>query len=204
MADVCHNLRFGHFIGRFRRDEPGSGLIILESLLQFALGLARTKDQDLSGMTKMGNDLVIVARQMPGVLSLTRIIGRNCLVLKSAGGRLPGTPGLRFRTGVDPLCFFPSFRQDDDKGLSMVNPKTRFRFQTSTVVDLICVFHPRQGSGRTIRRIWGETPPWMIFARLHCGAGSCCSFAPSRCKTMASTRGTYICVSAGRCPAMPS
>jgi hypothetical protein len=41
----------------------------------------------------------------------------------------------------------------------MVNPKTRFRFQTSTIVCLICVFHQRQGSGRTIHRIWGKTPP---------------------------------------------
>jgi len=39
---------------------------------------------------------------------------------------------------------------------------------------------------------------------LHCGAGRCCRLAPSRCKTTASTRGTYICVSAGRCPAISS
>jgi len=98
MADVRHNLRFGHFVGRFHRDDVSAGALFLESLFQLALGLAGTKDQNGSGIAEKGNDLVVVARQMPGVLSLAGIIGWNCLVFKSSGGRLPGTSGLRFRT----------------------------------------------------------------------------------------------------------
>jgi hypothetical protein len=96
MADICHNLRLGHFVGRFHRDELYAGFLLLESFLQFALGFAGTKDQDHSGITKMGNDLGIVAREIPGVFSLARIIGRNVLIFKSAGGRLAGTPKLTF------------------------------------------------------------------------------------------------------------
>ena len=51
------------------------------------------------------------------------------------------------------------------------------------------------------RRMW--TRPISGRGQL-CGAESCSSFAPSRCRRMASTRGTYICVSAGRCSAMAS
>ena len=29
IADICHNLRLGHFVARFRRDEPGAGFIAI-------------------------------------------------------------------------------------------------------------------------------------------------------------------------------
>jgi len=141
MADVCHNLWLGHFIGRFRRDEPGPDFAILEPLFQFALSLAGTKYQDRSGMAKMGNDLIVVAREMPGVLSLLRIVGRNFLVFKPANGRLAGSPKLLFHIGLYSLGFFPGLREDDDESLLMIEPKTRILFQTSAVADLIRVFH---------------------------------------------------------------
>jgi len=84
MADMRHNLRLGHFVSRFGRDDPGAGFIILEPLFQFALGFARTKNQDGFSITNTGNDLVIIALEAPGVLSLARIIRRNRLVFKSA------------------------------------------------------------------------------------------------------------------------
>jgi len=98
MADMGDNLRFGHFVIGFHGDDPAAGIRPLESLFQFAFGLAGAKDQNGSDIAEKGNDLVVVARQMPGVLSLAGIIGWNCLVFKSSGGRLPGTSGLRFRT----------------------------------------------------------------------------------------------------------
>ena len=97
MADMRHNLRLGHFVGRFSRDEPCSGFAILESLFQFTLGFAGTKDQDGSSIAKIRDDFIVVARQMPGVLSLARIVGRNGLVFKSPRGWLAGTPKLLFR-----------------------------------------------------------------------------------------------------------
>jgi len=109
MADVRHNLRFGHFVGRFHRDDVSAGALYLESLFQFALGLAGTKDQNRSSMTKMSNDLVVVAREIPGVSSLARIIGRNFLAFKPANGRIAGAPKLLLHIGLDALCFLPSF-----------------------------------------------------------------------------------------------
>jgi len=141
MADMGDNLRFGHFVIGFHGNDPGAGFRFLESLFQFAFGLAGAKDQNGSGIAEKGNDLVVEARQMPGVLPLAGIIGRNCLVFKTSGGRLPGTSGLPFRTGLYPPCFFPGFGQDDDKGLSMVKPKPRFRFGISAIVDRGCVVH---------------------------------------------------------------
>jgi len=141
MADMSDNLRFGHFVIGFHGDDPAAGIRPLESLFQFAFGLAGAKDQNGSDIAEKGNDLVVVARQMPGVLSLAGIIRRNCLIFKSSGGRLPGTSGLRFRICLDPPCFFPCFGQDDDKGLAMVEPKPRFRLQTSAIFYPVCVFH---------------------------------------------------------------
>ena len=109
MVDVRHNLRLGHFVGRFHRDDVSVGFLFLESLFQFALGLAGTKDQDRSSITKISNDLVVVAREIPGVSSLARIIGRNFLVFKAANGGIAGTPKLLLHIRLDALCFFPSF-----------------------------------------------------------------------------------------------
>jgi len=96
MANMCHNLRLGHFVGRFHRDDLRASSILFETPFQFALGLPGTKDQNRSGITKMGNDQVVAAPEMPGVLSLACIIGWNSLVFESAGGRLAGRPKLFF------------------------------------------------------------------------------------------------------------
>ena len=61
LADVRHNLRFSHLIGRFHHDDVSAGALFCESLFQFALGLAGTKDQNRSSITKISNDLVEVA-----------------------------------------------------------------------------------------------------------------------------------------------
>ncbi len=96
MADMRHNLRLGHFISRFHGDEMRAGLILLETLFQFALGLAGPQDQNGSRIAKIRNDLIIVAREVSAVISLARIIGGNSLVFKSARGGLAGTPKLLF------------------------------------------------------------------------------------------------------------
>ena len=97
MADTGDDLRLGHFVNRFHRNDMGAGFGLLESLFQFTFGLARTQNQDRSGIAKKGNDLVVVACQAPVVLSLARIVRGNRLEFKSAGGWLAGAPGLRFR-----------------------------------------------------------------------------------------------------------
>jgi hypothetical protein len=109
MADVRHNLRFGHFVGRFHRDVVSAGLLFLESLFQFALGLAGTKDQNRSSITNISNNLVVVACEIPGVSSLARIIGRNFLVFEPTNRRFAGTPKLLLHIGLDALCFFSIF-----------------------------------------------------------------------------------------------
>jgi len=109
MADVRHNLPLSHLVGRFHRDDMCAGALFLESLFQFALGLAGTKDQDRSSMTKILNDLVVVTRKIPGVRSLARIIRRDFLVFKPANGRIAGAPKLLLRIGLDVLCFRPGF-----------------------------------------------------------------------------------------------
>lgn len=69
-ADMGDNLRLGHFVNRLHRHDLGAGSGPLESLFQFAFGFAGTKDQDGSGIAKRQNDLVVVARQLSGVLPL--------------------------------------------------------------------------------------------------------------------------------------
>jgi hypothetical protein len=72
------------------------GFLLLESLLQFSLGLARPENQDNGGITKMGNDLVTVSREMPGGFFLARIIRGNLLIFESACGRFAETSRLTF------------------------------------------------------------------------------------------------------------
>jgi len=64
MTDVGHNLPIGHFISRFHHDDVSAGSLFLESLFQLTLGLAGTKDQNRSRITKISNDLVVVAREI--------------------------------------------------------------------------------------------------------------------------------------------
>jgi hypothetical protein len=92
-------------------------------------------------MAKISHDLVVATREIPGVSSLARIIGRNFLVFKPANGRIAGAPKLLLRVGLDALCFFPGFREDDNQSFSMVNPKTRFDFQTPAIVNRAGVVH---------------------------------------------------------------
>ena len=108
MADMCHNLQLGHFVGRFHRDGLRAGFILLESLFQFALGLAGTKDQDRSGITKTGNDLVVVARKMPGVLSAAN--RRQALSgIQIAQWKAPRNAGVAFPRLIGSALFLPRF-----------------------------------------------------------------------------------------------
>lgn len=49
MADIRHNLRLGHFIRRFHRDQVSAGAGRLESLFEFAFCFAGTEDQNRFG-----------------------------------------------------------------------------------------------------------------------------------------------------------
>ena len=57
--------------------------MVLEALFQFTLGFPRAKDQDGIGLAQMGNDRVVVACELTGILPLPRVIGRNILGFKS-------------------------------------------------------------------------------------------------------------------------
>ena len=46
MLNHVHNLRFSPFVGRFQSDKPLTNRVFLESLLEFALGLAGAKNED--------------------------------------------------------------------------------------------------------------------------------------------------------------
>ena len=70
MADMGRDLPLGHFVGCLRGDELQAGLLLLQSFLQFPLGLARPEDQDNRGIMETGNDLVIISREVPGVFPL--------------------------------------------------------------------------------------------------------------------------------------
>jgi hypothetical protein len=77
LADMGHNLWIGHFVGRFHREDLRGAFLFLKSLFQLALGVAGTKDQNHSGVSKIGNDLVVVTINVPSVFSLPRIVGWN-------------------------------------------------------------------------------------------------------------------------------
>ena len=68
-----------------------------DSFFQFSFGFARTKYQDRSGGTKIGNDLVVKVRELPFRFSFARIIGRNFLGFKWTMGRLARAAKLLFR-----------------------------------------------------------------------------------------------------------
>ena len=74
MTNPRHDLWLGHFVRRFEGDGARRVGVFLEPLFQFALGLAGAEDQDRFGITEPRNDRVVVARKMPGIFSLARII----------------------------------------------------------------------------------------------------------------------------------
>jgi len=97
MLNHRHDLWFGHFVSRFQHNDPRDTRVLLKSRFQFALGLAGAKDQDGFGITKMRNDRVVVACELPGICSLARIIGGNFPGFERTMVRLSRTPGLFFR-----------------------------------------------------------------------------------------------------------
>ena len=88
MTNLRHNLWLGHFVGRFHHNRTRFDFVFLELFFQFALGLSGTKYYDGSCITKIGNDLVVVVREVTLVCSLARIISRNVLGFKRTIGRL--------------------------------------------------------------------------------------------------------------------
>jgi hypothetical protein len=106
MADMGDNLRFGHFVIGFHGNDPGAGFRFLESLFQFAFGLAGAKDQNGSGIAEKGNDLVVEARQMPGVLPLAGIIGPG---IQNVRWKAPRNVGIAFPHWIVSALFLPRF-----------------------------------------------------------------------------------------------
>ncbi len=88
MLNHRHNLAFGHFVGRLQDEEMRRAPLFLKALLQLALGLPGAKDQDWSTIPKLRDDGGVVARKLPGIFPLTRIVGRNFLRFKRAMSRL--------------------------------------------------------------------------------------------------------------------
>jgi hypothetical protein len=72
----------------------------------------------------MGNDPVVVTRQIPGVFPLAGIVGWNLAGFKRAIGPFPRAAELLLHGRLDPRDFFPGFRERNDYGVTMINPYT--------------------------------------------------------------------------------
>src|SRR4030065_1788607 len=91
------NLTISHPVNGFNTDDASTQFVSLETFLQLALGLTRTKYQNRFCITNTRNDRIVVNVEMSRKLSLAAIICRHLLCF--IGGRrthTTGTSGLFF------------------------------------------------------------------------------------------------------------
>jgi hypothetical protein len=102
------DLALRHLVGRFEAGDAQIEFVPLDTLPEFALGLAGAEEQDRLGRTNLRNNFVVVMGQMARVFPFARIIGRDHLCLKRAlGRRATGATKLLFDKGFYPPRFLP-------------------------------------------------------------------------------------------------
>jgi len=76
MANFCRNLAVRHLINRFNSDDASTEVVSLETFLQLALGLTRTKYQNRFCITNARNYRIVVNVEMSRERFLAAIIRR--------------------------------------------------------------------------------------------------------------------------------
>ena len=137
LANFCCDLPIRHLVGRFNRDGVSPTLGVVETLLEFTLGFAGTKDQNGFGIANCRNHLGVILIEMARKLTFTGIIGLNLLWF--VGNRRTDTlktARLFFNVGFDLHRLFPFVRDNRDDCLSMINPQTCGRIHIVFLVRL--------------------------------------------------------------------
>ena len=75
LAHIRYNLSIRHLVHGFNGHDAATGFVFLDPFLEFALGLARTKDKNRLGIACKRNDFVVITVKMARELALARIIG---------------------------------------------------------------------------------------------------------------------------------
>src|SRR5579871_6187471 len=107
-ADLRGDLAVGHLIGGFNGDDVSPELVSLQTLLQFAFGLPRTKQQNGFSTANRRNNLVIIIVQFARKVPLTAVISLH--LLRFIVPRRPDaakTARLFLDVGADLQRFFP-------------------------------------------------------------------------------------------------
>jgi len=76
LTHPCRNLGSGHLVNRFNPDDASTKPLASEAFFEFALGLARAKNQDGLCVTNMRDDLVIVSVEVSRELSVLLVVCR--------------------------------------------------------------------------------------------------------------------------------
>ena len=75
LSNFCRDLAIRHFVNCFNTDDAPTKFISRETLLQLALGLTRTKDQNSFCITNARNHRIVVNVEMSRKLSLVGFVG---------------------------------------------------------------------------------------------------------------------------------
>jgi hypothetical protein len=101
LADFRRDLAIRHLVGSLNGEDVYPELVSLQTLLQLALGLTRTKQQNRFGVTNRRNHLSVVIVEMARKLFLVTVIGRCLLSIVSRRTDARKTARLFLNVGFD-------------------------------------------------------------------------------------------------------
>ena len=85
LAHFCRDFSIGHLVSGFDADDSRTQALAYKALFEFALGLARTEEEDGCRIANMRDDVIVVPVEMDRELPVPLIIRRALFRRGSTG-----------------------------------------------------------------------------------------------------------------------